>query len=141
MNYWDNLPCELQHYITAISVSPIIQNIWRRKCDCNRYSVNIARKYLDEKYKINPLLPKTAFELEYCIKHAFFCKNKDIWNNYFEMIEQSLQVNIFMTLSELEYSIQYYRRTNQAKYKLKKQLNISSYGAPNANINIYSDFF
>ena len=84
MSYCDILPTKLQDYIQWTVYAQICQKIWRGRSDCNRYAVNIARKYtgwwLSEgtkvkmdggKLRVMDLLnPSTAVEIEYCLKHG-----------------------------------------------------------------------
>ena len=129
MNYWDNLPHELQNYIKTIVAAQIIQPIWRGQHDCKKYAINIAKKYTDNKSgfynSIDCTYQKTATEIEYCVKHSLLCKNTKICDNFVQMIEQSLLENRYT-----EYGTLLYQRIEKARLKLQQRIEVSRCGGP-----------
>lgn len=98
MSYWDMLPMDIKDYILYLVYIPIIQKTWRRRYNRMMISVMIARRYADEEWNesngsywdMNPMLKLTANEIEYCVKHANLEKNIWLWEEYIEIVQESL---------------------------------------------------
>lgn len=128
MNYFYHvLPQELQHYIKMHVAVPQIQRIWRGRNTCSKEALYIARKYVDRHlenaddiyYNINSMLPETAIEIEYCIKHANIrYYNCDIWEEFIEEIKGSLWKDEFTGGP----GAKYHNRVEIAKNKLEERL-------------------
>ena len=121
MNYWDNLPIELQNYIKAIVAAQMIESIWRGQHYRKRYALNIAKKYTNKNFnRMDCTDPRTAPEIVYCVKHASLCKNTKIWYDFIEAIEQCLWEKKYTEASRT----QLYQRIDKNRRKLSQQLQL-----------------
>ena len=127
MNYWEELPDELQGYIIKIlknETAKDIQRIWRGRYDCCKYAHNIAKKHVDgytihsQMPYIDSLNPKTPTEIKYCMKHGQFKNNYIFWQIYIALIESSFLETDYQYSPE---SI-YHTRTKIETEKLKIRL-------------------
>ena len=129
MNYWDNIPFELQNHIKSIVVAQIIQKNWRGHHCRNTYVINIVKKYTDKAQNNSGFYhmcdctdPQTVIEIEYCVKHSW---NKliqnikpDLWEKLIQNIEEGLWEKRFSQQS----FILLYRRIKEAKRELQERL-------------------
>ena len=74
MNYWDELPCELQTYILQLRLASSLQKNWRRHPAIR--SNLVAKSLLAPSLRspaspwMSVMSPDTASALEYCAKHS-----------------------------------------------------------------------
>ncbi len=74
MNYWDELPCELQTYILQLRAVGTLQKNWRRHPAIR--SNLVAKSLLAPSLRsptspwMSVMSPDTASALEYCAKHS-----------------------------------------------------------------------
>jgi hypothetical protein len=68
MNFWDNLPGELQTYILELRAVVTLQKNWRRHPAIK--SNLLAKSLLGQPNGISVMSPDTASALEYCAKHS-----------------------------------------------------------------------
>lgn len=106
MNYWDNLPCELQNIVLGF-VATTIQKNWRGSlASPAKQSLKFAKELLIEinqetspgldqwKY-IDTMSPRTALIVGYCAKYANYLIGGNIWSDLMNTIKHDLWLNEF----------------------------------------------
>ena len=111
MNYWDNLPCELQNKILGF-VATTIQKNWRGSlASPAKQSLKFANELFieikpEEMYNgitdgeiqwkyIDTMSPRTALIVGYCAKHADYRIGRNNWSDFINTIKYDLWLNEF----------------------------------------------
>ncbi len=111
MNYWDNLPCELQNIVLGFTATTI-QKIWRGSLASRaKQSLKFANELLieikpEEMYNgmtdgeiqwkcIDTMSPRTALIVGYCAKHADYRIGRNNWSDFINTIKHDLWLNEF----------------------------------------------
>ena len=112
MNYWDNLPCELQNIVLGF-VARTIQKNWRGSlASPARQSLKFVNElftgYPNEMYYTFPLndgdppwkymdtmSPRTALIVGYCSKYAHLQNGGWRWSHFINTIKHNLRQNEF----------------------------------------------
>ena len=97
MNYWDNLPCELQNIVLGF-VATTIQKIWRGTlASPAKQSLKFAKELLIEinQEYIDTMSPRTALIVGYCAKYADYLIGGNIWSDFMKTIKHDLWLNEF----------------------------------------------
>jgi len=97
MNYWDNLPCELQNKILGF-VATTIQKNWRGSlASPAKQSLKFAKELLIEinQEYIDTMSPRTALIVGYCAKYADYLIGGNIWSDFMKTIKHDLWLNEF----------------------------------------------
>ena len=108
MNYWDNLPRELQNEVRGF-LATTIQKIWRGRIARAKQSLLFINELLieikpahvswglyDEEIQwkhIDPMLPRTALIVGYCTKYANYLIGGNVWDNFMNTIKYDLWLN------------------------------------------------
>ena len=95
MNYWDNLPCELQNEVLRFPATTI-QKIWRGRIAPAKQSLNfvnglMAQNNLD--HTIDTTSPIMLSILKYCSKHARIGVDEQLWPRFISAIDYDLWTN------------------------------------------------
>ncbi len=97
MNYWDNLPCELQNIVLGF-VATTIQKNWRGTlASPAKQSLKFAKELLIEinQEYIDTMSPRTALIVGYCAKYADYLIGGNIWSDFMKTIKHDLWLNEF----------------------------------------------
>ena len=110
MNYWDNLPCELQNIVLGF-VATTIQKNWRGSlASPAKQSLKFVKELFieikpDEPHSltdeqinyeyIDTMAPRTALIVGYCAKHAYWRIGRNNWRDYINTIKHDLWLNEF----------------------------------------------
>ena len=106
MNYWDNLPCELQNIVLGF-VATTIQKNWRGTlASPAKQSLKFAKEllieinqetspWLDQWKYIDTMSPRTALIVGYCAKHAVYRVGRNNWRDFINTIKHDLWLNEF----------------------------------------------
>ncbi len=111
MNYWDNLPSELQNIVLGFTATTI-QKIWRGSlASPAKLSLKFANELLieikpEEMYNgmtdgeiqwkyIDTMSPRTALIVGYCAKYADYLIGGNIWSDFMKTIKHDLWLNEF----------------------------------------------
>ena len=109
MNYWDNLPCELQNIVLGF-VATTIQKNWRGSlASPAKLSLKFAKELLieikpEEMYNrmtdgeiqwkyIDTMSPRTALIVGYGAKYADYLIGGNIWSDFMKTIKHDLWLN------------------------------------------------
>jgi len=100
MNYFDNLPRELQNIVLGF-LATTIQKIWRGKIATAKQSLQFVNELLmfDESDgsiefdNIDPMSPRTALIVGYCSKYANYLIGGNVWDNFMNTIKYDLWLN------------------------------------------------
>ena len=111
MNFWDNLPYEVQNEILGY-IATTIQKIWRSKSvrpsklalkfmnellieikpDDEMYNNTLSNEEIDWKL-IDTMSPRTALIVRYCSKYANYVIGGEIWNSFMITINHDMWLN------------------------------------------------
>ena len=97
MNYWDNLPRDLQNKILGF-VATTIQKNWRGSlASPAKQSLKFAKELLIEinQEYIDTMSPRTALIVGYCAKYADYLIGGNIWSDFMKTIKYDLWLNEF----------------------------------------------
>lgn len=106
MNYWDNLPRDLQNKILGF-VATTIQKNWRGSfASPAKQSLKFAKEllieinqetspWLDQWKYIDTMSPRTALIVGYCSKYADYLIGGNIWSDFMKTIKHDLWLNEF----------------------------------------------
>jgi len=106
MNYWDNLPRDLQNKILGF-VATTIQKNWRGSfASPAKQSLKFAKEllieinqetspWLDQWKYIDTMSPRTALIVGYCAKYADYLIGGNIWSDFMKTIKYDLWLNEF----------------------------------------------
>jgi len=104
MNYWDNLPCELQNIVLGF-VATTIQKNWRGSlASPAKQSLKFVKEllieinqetspFIDQWEYIDVMSPRTALIVGYCAKYADYLIGGNIWNDFIKTIKHDLWLN------------------------------------------------
>ena len=106
--------------MSSSKVASIIQKSWRER-QCENMVIH------HDTNEINPMLPETAVEIEYCVKYANFGRKQEMWGVYIERIGQALWEDQYTGGRGAEF----YNRVQVACETLKERLGHGSgHGEP-----------
>ena len=93
MNFWDTLPCDIQTYISQISLVMLIEKTWiqnpkfRAKC--------IATSLMSQPHGINIISPDTEDKLEFCAKYSG--NYSEFWIEFCIKVLEALIIDMWST--------------------------------------------
>ena len=106
MNFWDNLPRDLQNKILGY-IATTIQKNWRGTLvRPAKQSLKFAKEllmeinqetspWLDQWKYIDTMSPRTALIVGYCAKYADYLIGGNIWSDFMKTIKHDLWLNEF----------------------------------------------
>jgi len=95
MNYWDNLPYDLQNEVLRFPATTI-QKIWRGRIAPAKQSLNFVNGLMVQKiqdHTIDTMSPRTWSIIKYCSRHARIGVDEQFWPCFISAIDTDLSLN------------------------------------------------
>ncbi len=92
MNYWDNLPRELQDEVLRFPATTI-QKIWRGRNAPAKQSLNFVNELMVQNNPVDTMSPITLSIVKYCSKHARIGVDEQLWTSFISAIDRDLWIN------------------------------------------------
>ena len=100
MDYFNNLPSDIQTYIYQIRLANQLQNSWNKYCQPKIIAMELAKiawngDYELDVYELDVYNPYTCKIIEYTARTLTGKENAEFWYQWIEFIDFSLQIDEF----------------------------------------------
>ena len=95
MDYFNNLPSDIQTYIYQIRLANQLQNSWNKYCQPKIIAMELAKIAWNGDYELAVYNPYICKIIEHTARTLTGKENAEFWYQWIEFIYFSLQINEF----------------------------------------------